>query len=211
MDRETGRYLSPNTAGVYHHHRSRSVKGRQSLRDTTEDSFVYERKRRNSMPTACKPTLSSSYNDLLKEKENEESLRRVRSFKTTSKGALVNRGDSFKRKTQKERLLINSSTREDNINGGGNNNKVTVTLTDKSFGPCLYRVVMLGPGGVGKTSLTEQFMTSEYIGPTDNTSSKLYLFSFLHKVINFKYNKLQNQGQLWRGIIHIPLCDKVCH
>ena len=170
---ETGRYLSPNIGGVQHHHRSRSVKGRQSLRDS-EDSFVYERKRRNSMPSACKPQLSSSYTDLLKEKENEDSLRRVRSFKTTSKGALVNRGDSFKRKTQKERLLINS--REDNLNSAGNNNQhVMVTLTDKSFTPSLYRVVMLGPAGVGKTSLTDQFMTSEYIGPTDNSSSKFVL------------------------------------
>lgn len=123
------------------------------------------------MPSTNKVHLSSSYTDLEKEKENEDALRRVRSFKTTSKGALVNRGDSFKRKSQKDRLLLNApSPRLDNGNSVQNNNQqVTVTLTDKSYNPP-YRVVMLGPGGVGKTSLTHQFMTSEYIGPTDNTS-----------------------------------------
>ncbi|XP_063439858.1 ras-related protein Ral-B-like [Mytilus trossulus] len=168
---ETGRYLSPpSTAGVHHHHRSRSVKGRQSFRET-EESFAYERKRRNSMPSVNKIQLSSSYTDLAKEKDKDydENLRRVRSFKTTSKGALVNRGDSFKRKTQKEKLLtLANQSREDNLNNAGNNNQ-QVTVTLKSFNP-VYRVVMLGPAGVGKSALTDQFMTSEYIGPTDNTS-----------------------------------------
>jgi len=97
-------------------------------------------------------------------------LRRVRSFKTTSKG-LVNRGDSFKsRKSEsisyKQLNGVNNGVQNANVEKIANKNyiipKVVMTQTDDQ--QRYFRVLMLGSGGVGKTSIIDQFMTSEFLG-----------------------------------------------
>lgn len=100
---------------------------------------------------------------------NGDGLRRVRSFKTTSKG-LVNRGDSFKsRQTATESYP--GSTRESPEHGYIEPDdvpkdylipKVTMTKTEDQNN--YFRVLMLGTEGVGKSSIINQFMTSEFLG-----------------------------------------------
>lgn len=179
-DPSSSRFLSPDSAANIHHARTRSFKSRSRTRET-EDAECYDRPRRNSMPSRARnQLLSSSYNDLFENTENEQpqSLRRVRSFKTTSRG-VVNRGDSYKKKTSKEVIASGGTVRDENSelqclesprNGGSPTPQISTTSCDDM--PKYYQVVVLGADGVGKTALTDQFMTSEYIGPTDTGSGE---------------------------------------
>lgn len=100
-----------------------------------------------------------------------EGLRRVRSFKTTSKG-LVNRGDSFKsRKTTTTSASEYTGCQREIENGGKidsgtHRNYVIpkVTMTKSEDQTNTFRVLMLGSEGVGKSSIIDQFMTSEFLG-----------------------------------------------
>lgn len=107
---------------------------------------------------------------------DREPLRRVRSFKTTSKG-LINRGDSFKRRRNRSHTGI--KVLEDGDINRDQRNHVSLadacspqtipTVAIDTTGsldqtPNHFRVLMLGVPGVGKTLLTDQFMTSEFLG-----------------------------------------------
>ena len=96
----------------------------------------------------------------------------VRNFSTTSKG-LVNRGDSFKRKSIAGSLLDNGSPktvpRSPAASKPANQKRSTLkTSTTSSTGAAadgpVYKVLVLGAHGVGKTALLQQFLTSEYMG-----------------------------------------------
>ncbi|XP_060062721.1 GTP-binding protein GEM-like [Ylistrum balloti] len=179
-DSPSSRFLSPDSAVGIHHTRARSFKSRSRTRDI-EDSDYCERPRRNSMPSRARhQILSSSFNDLFDNTENEQpqSLRRVRSFKTTSRG-VVNRGDSYKKKSSKDVLASGVTIRDENPelqNLDNHSNRSTPKISTSTCSddiPKYYQVVVLGSDGVGKTALTDQFMTSEYIGPTDTGSIDL--------------------------------------
>ena len=106
--------------------------------------------------------------------DSQQPLRRVRSFKTTSKG-IINRGDSFKTR----KALSSSQASLDSV---GNSKEVRPRTysnasskgsSNVSRGSSLeqdvaqYQVLMVGGQGVGKTALTQQFTTSEYMGNVD--------------------------------------------
>ncbi|XP_060563399.1 GTP-binding protein GEM-like isoform X8 [Ruditapes philippinarum] len=92
-----------------------------------------------------------------------ENLRRVRSFKTTSKG-LINRGDSFK--------IQRASPQVGKTNEGETIVKNTVTnleipkfvTANSGLVHCYFRVLITGAEGVGKSAIIDQFMTSEFLG-----------------------------------------------
>lgn len=90
----------------------------------------------------------------------EESLRRVRSFKTTSKG-LVNRGDSFK--TKRDLKDVANSTK-DTIHSTNRYEIPTLITTESECVLRYFRVLLAGAEGVGKSSIIDQFMTSEFLG-----------------------------------------------
>ncbi len=46
--------------------------------------------------------------------------------------------------------------------------------TGSDFTPELYRILIHGRTGVGKTALLHQFMTSEYLGNADHIPGKFY-------------------------------------
>ncbi|XP_052231814.1 uncharacterized protein LOC127845135 [Dreissena polymorpha] len=94
-------------------------------------------------------------------------LRRVRSFKTTSKG-LVNRGDSFKTRKGATEFVAASSQPEVTVDRVDDDNTYllptgVMTKTEEQL-PKYYRVLLLGSVGVGKSSIINQFMTSEFLG-----------------------------------------------
>jgi hypothetical protein len=131
------------------HQRSYSVKHRHFKRP---DEF---RPRTSSMPS--RPKRPSTL--VLRQHDSEEDvfqpLQRVRTFSSSDKGGIVNRGDSFKRK-------IPSTA--------GSSRHSSVTSQDDSSvcsseAPC--SVLVMGPVGVGKSSLIQQFTTSEYMGGED--------------------------------------------
>jgi polynucleotide 5'-kinase involved in rRNA processing len=111
------------------------------------------------------------------EEEPREALCRVRSFKTTSKGRIVNRGDSIKRKTQKENLHTNNTlpqdreVRHDTGKKRSSSSEFELVQTQKTQSGN-YTAIVLGPAGVGKTLLATQFMTSEYIGTSSEGDGK---------------------------------------
>lgn len=103
-----------------------------------------------------------------KPERNGDGLRRVRSFKTTSKG-LVNRGDSFKsRKTSASEYSRSSRDSPESEDNGTDLQKdyliPKVTMTKSEDQNNYFRVLMLGTEGVGKSSIINQFMTSEFLG-----------------------------------------------
>ncbi|XP_055343702.1 GTP-binding protein REM 2-like isoform X2 [Paramacrobiotus metropolitanus] len=115
-----------------------------------------------------RPRASSTFVD--KGQDDAAGLYRLRNFEVTSKG-VVNRGDSYRAKSYSslntpvhngtfmefprgERLSVSSaySTGETSLSGE----------TNSPQNP-RYRVLMLGAPGVGKSALTNQFLTSEYM------------------------------------------------
>lgn len=123
--------------------------------------------RRNSMPdTGGKDLLS------VREGANGEPLRRVRSFKMTSKG-IVNRGDTFRESNtslasdgsfSEQTFHVNRHrqrvpSESENVDPGDDVDSATSTSI-----PNVYRVALCGSVGVGKTALVNQFKTSEYMG-----------------------------------------------
>jgi len=111
-------------------------------------------------------------------REGDAPLRRVRSFKTTSKGGLVNRGDSFRKKNSSRNLAAGS------LNGHGSQNlaaahsavqhshtDIEVTPTEEPTAS-YFKVQLIGAPGCGKTSITNQFMSSDYANAYDSMNGK---------------------------------------
>lgn len=124
-------------------------------------------KRRGSLPSSSTPNLHQLSNEDLQDnsKDRLPTVRRVRSFKTTSKG-IVNRGDSFRKRgdrntsTERIRYAYTPSPRP--------NRRVPLEVQvektrDVAPEVSYFKVVVLGSTGVGKTAITHQFMTSEYV------------------------------------------------
>lgn len=150
--------------------------------------------RRNSMP-------DTGVKDLLAIKENShgEPLRRVRSFKMTSKG-IVNRGDTFRESNtslasdgsfpehaaHKDRHHPVVPSESGSVEGGG----VEDDCATSTCIPNVYRVALCGSVGVGKTALVNQFKTSEYMGGFEISIGRFWVFlnSVFLDVISFKYH-----------------------
>lgn len=126
-----------------------------------------QQRRRNSLPLpSSTPNLHKiSQEDVQENREREHGVRRVRSFRTTTKG-LVNRGDSFRKRggrvpsTERIRYAYTPSpcpTRRVPL-------EVQVEKPpDNPANLSYFTIIVLGANGVGKTSITQQFMTSEYV------------------------------------------------
>ena len=143
---------------------------------------AYEQRmnRRGSLPSSSTPNLHQlSREDLQDNKERTHAIRRVRSFKTTSKG-IVNRGDSFRkrgdRNTSAERIRYEytpSPRPNRRVPLQVKAEKTQNNPTEVSY----FKVVVLGSTGVGKTSITQQFMTSEYVAFDNSVGMYSCLFS----------------------------------
>jgi len=93
----------------------------------------------------------------------------VRNFATSARG-LVNRGDSFKRKS----FSVASDTGSNGSGIGEGDRSVSAhsiggSTIGSSCDQPIFRVLMVGAHGVGKTALVQQFMTSEYMGALDTS------------------------------------------
>lgn len=125
--------------------------------------------RQNSMPSVAETFLRVPNSDDTKDNR----LRRVRSFKTTPKGLVVNRGDSFKKK-HTHTVVSSGSAITDSRPQKTYINQRQYSPNNEDFDseppviPTYYRVIMMGAAGCGKTSMTQQFMTSDFVGDTDD-------------------------------------------
>jgi Rad/Gem-related GTP binding protein 1 len=103
---------------------------------------------------------------------SSESLRRVRSFKTTSKG-LINRGDSLKLNIsgvhnspglRKKTIDAEPSIKDICQHSVDHVEIPNVVSENDSCFQGYFRVLITGAEGVGKSSIIDQFMTSEFLG-----------------------------------------------
>lgn len=92
---------------------------------------------------------------------------RLRNFSITRKGAIVNRGDSFRSKSRSSHS-VDSSRR-------GSKSSESPTSELQLQDTVCHRVLMMGAPEVGKTALTTQFQTSEYICACDASQGYIYL------------------------------------
>lgn len=114
-------------------------------------------RRRSSMPNVAGNLLTVPNADGTR-------LRRVRSFKTTSKGALLNRGDSFKKKSTHSLVSAASAMAEINQLQQEELKNNNIDPADIPTIPTFYRIIMMGCDGTGKSHLAKQFMTSDFVG-----------------------------------------------
>lgn len=138
---------------------SRSNSFRSKARPEIARVRVDNNYRRNSEPmTPILPGLLTVPGD------HGEQLVRVRSFKTTSKG-VINRGDSFRR-ASKGNVPPISLSKSDNAlykptaPAESNKDRPSAKVSETPCSNC-YKVAVVGADGVGKTALTQQFLTSE--------------------------------------------------
>ena len=91
----------------------------------------------------------------------------VRNFSTSSKG-LINRGDSFKRKSSCSVVAdCKAAAAKNNLNAPEGRPRAVSVNSGISKGAAerpSFKVLILGDHGVGKTALLQQFLTSEYMG-----------------------------------------------
>jgi len=101
---------------------------------------------------------------------------RRRSFSVTPKGGLVNEGDLVLSPSTPDdpgsRRSSYNSTAENSGSAGGSSDCDTP----------VYRVLMIGGPGVGKTALTQQFMTSEFMAAQNTSFGQLH--SLLHALLS---------------------------
>ncbi|ESO98244.1 hypothetical protein LOTGIDRAFT_231352 [Lottia gigantea] len=120
---------------------------------------IQTRQRTNSMPTCAVEHVQVNKQSVI------PTFCRVRSFKTTSKGVVENRGDCLK-ECGSNNLMSSGNTVTDRIP------PPSYTTTDcddhtsrpVSWAPSYFTVAMIGSSGVGKSSLSRQFLTSDYVG-----------------------------------------------
>ena len=136
------------------------------------ETLTYEdmRPRTCSMPTrnTMKKPGSLSHHTLHLEVDTD--IYTLRSFSTTAKGVVVNRGDSLRSKSTNS---VYSSGSE--FCPLSPSSRTSSSISHDSFGgSCTgsFKVAVLGSSGVGKTAITQQFMTSEYLGGFDTSIGK---------------------------------------
>lgn len=120
--------------------------------------------RRNSMPSPVNITVISQ-----EELENSP-IRRVRSFKMTSKG-IVNKGDTFRRESNASMVSVGSMKADDTSDLARSrlhSYDDSAEMGSNTSLPGHYIVGLLGAPGVGKRTITRQFTTSEYIGHSEH-------------------------------------------
>ena len=106
-------------------------------------------------------------------------LRRVRSFKTTSKGGILNRGDSFRKKSSNRNLATGSTVEKGHesprMETGGVSAPDLQVSTHRDALPSYFKVQILGSLGCGKTSIANQFMSSDFANAFESMNGRYAL------------------------------------
>lgn len=168
-----------------HHHRSHSVKvpAKNRSKEHRPDPLNLDLLSLDFRPRRA--TMNSRGEADVKASEDDAGKIRLRNFSVTSKG-VVNQGDSYRARSvtslntpvhsgcvdfprADQRLSVSSaySTGETSLSG------------EHSPQNTRYRVLMSGAAGVGKTALTNQFLTSEYMNAYDSSLTGTYSENFL--------------------------------
>lgn len=181
--------------------RSLSCRSRAPLRPTELNFLGAEPRRRTySMPSKNKRAFIDAAQRQVHQRSSSssstpEDFYRVRTFSTSSKG-ILNKGDSFKRKrraaaaaAEAEKKGQTTSAAVVVVEATGKAAKAkkpvpatSAAVSSASVGRSLLqtvsaensRVLVMGGPGVGKRSIMQQFLTSEYMGTADSSHGKIY-------------------------------------
>ena len=165
---------SPRT-GVSHsapHSRSSSwkkAKRPRSFKDLQEAHMDGGKARARSGSIPMEECISSKLEEL-KIIQSEDCCV-VRNFAISSKG-IVNRGDSFKRKSNQSVCSEPPEAEVGDQSKQGNGG----SSVGSGGAPFMNSVLVLGCHGVGKTALLQQFMTSEYMGAVETNFGESFVF-----------------------------------
>ncbi|KAK3745792.1 hypothetical protein RRG08_030666 [Elysia crispata] len=182
-DTSSGNLSNASSNSQQHQHQHNN-----NIKDGSADE-VNMGHRRSSMPNVAENFLSVPHHHGASSPADRDSkLRRVRSFKTTSKGVVVNRGDSFKKKSTHSLMSTGSAITEASRQLQQQQQQQQLflyqqqqhqqQLLDSSSPyfadvpapiPTYYRVIMMGSAGCGKSQMTKQFMTSDYVDGYEDT------------------------------------------
>lgn len=124
----------------------------------------------SSSPNLLFPKDDMSYGTRTHE-PREAPLRRVRSFKTTSKGGVVNRGDSFRKKNSSRNVATGSTNGHESPHlphAVSQPSDFTCPVKTEEPPSSYFKVQLVGAPGCGKTSITNQFMSSDYANVYDS-------------------------------------------
>lgn len=128
----------------------------------------------SSSPNLLFPKDDLHYDNRLNENRSDAPLRRVRSFKTSSKGGVINRGDSFRKKHSSRNLASGSTNGRDSprLAAASSQQLVIEPMQQAETQQSSYfRVQVMGAPGCGKTSITNQFMSSDYANAYDSMNT----------------------------------------
>ena len=130
----------------------------------------------SSSPNLLFPKDDMAYNTRTHE-HRDAPLRRVRSFKTTSKGGVVNRGDSFRKKSSSRNIASGSTNGHDSpslAHTASHHSGFTAPVKADEPASSYYKVQLIGAPGCGKTSITNQFMSSDYANAYDSMNGRCF-------------------------------------
>ena len=102
----------------------------------------------------------------------------MRSFATTSKGVVVNRGDSMRSRSSNS--VYSSGSELCPLSPESQTSSSISRESISAVSDSVFRIAVLGSSGVGKTAITQQFMTSEYLGGFDTSIGKSRVLWKLH-------------------------------
>lgn len=145
--------------------------------------------RRNSLPLDCDATkiIQCNEGNFCPHTDSQETFQRIRSFKLTSKG-LVNHGDSFRNRHRGKALPTSGSFKCDKrqrLPSETSNDTDSCSSSANEY----YRIAILGSHSVGKTTLMNQFMTSEYIGGQEDANG-IYIITYFFFLLSL-YNSVK--------------------
>ncbi len=129
------------------------------------------RPRTSSLPTRNDLKKPMQYLSPYTECSEYDSVYTLRSFVTTSKGRVVNRGDSLRSRSTNSILSSGSGSITEltplSRTSSSLSQSSLANSTGSAFGinPC--KVLVVGSNGVGKTSIARQFTTSDDLGDLD--------------------------------------------
>lgn len=138
---------------------------------------------------------------------DEEDVDRLRTF-SASKGGVINRGDSFRRRRSRSNSLAPTSpmypgpTPEEIVQSNHGNVEV-------------YHVTMLGAAGVGKAALVSQFRTSDCINAYDGPETELeeqnisIILNGIESELKFVTDNKENKDELEKSDAYLVVYSVV--
>ena len=196
------------------HSRSNSLK-RKKVRDTCKQDVTLIQERTASMPVINNQHRRPSHlplNATLLHPSSADSTdewERVRNFMTSRKG-IINCGDSFRRSNSSLRSAESWGSDDVVHPSGGSFHPGVGRMSDARPVP-LHRVLIIGGPGVGKTTLAQQFITSDCLVNVELLGGELLSASLSVMTSDCLVNVELLGGELLSARLSVMMSDCLMH